>query len=54
MVTRISYIALGFIIGAGVFFAVMSTGNESTSIAKTGRLSPVVAPTNFVMERFAG
>lgn len=54
MLTRISYIALGFVVGAGCFFAVMSIGNDATSVAKTGRLSPAVAPDTFVMERFAG
>lgn len=54
MLMRISYLALGFLVGAGFLFAVMTTTDEPANLAKTGRLSPAVAPANFVMERFAG
>lgn len=54
MLTRISYLALGFLIGIGCFFAVMSIHVDPTNLAKTGRLAPAVEPSDFVMERFAG
>jgi hypothetical protein len=54
MLTRISYIALGFLVGVGCFIVVMTSTNDATNLAKTGRITPAAAPTNFVMERFAG
>lgn len=54
MLTRISYLALGFVIGIGCFFTLMSINLDPTTLTKTGRLAPAVEPSDFVMERFAG
>ncbi|MDQ0320731.1 hypothetical protein QO002_002869 [Pararhizobium capsulatum DSM 1112] len=52
MLAKFSYLAFGFIIGAGLLMAVTSFSTNNATLQKTGRLTGVDAPIGFQMERF--
>ncbi len=52
MLAKSSYIAFGFIIGAGLIMAITGFATSNNVLQKTGRLNAPVAPVDFQMERF--
>ena len=52
MLAKSSYIAFGFIIGAGLIVAITGFATSDSALQKTGRLNAPIAPIDFQMERF--
>jgi hypothetical protein len=52
MLAKFSYIAFGFVIGAGLLMAATSFSTDTSALQKTGRLNGTVAPVDFQMDRF--
>ena len=50
MLAKFSYLAFGFVIGAGLLMAL--TMADHGTLAKTSRLNGTMAPVNFEMDRF--
>ncbi|WP_426239106.1 hypothetical protein [Pararhizobium sp. DWP1-1-3] len=51
MLAKFSYLAFGFVVGAGLLMA-LTMADHTTTLAKTSRVNGPVAPVNFEMERF--
>ncbi|MCW0000670.1 hypothetical protein OE766_20785 [Pararhizobium sp. YC-54] len=58
MLTKFSYLAFGFVLGAALLLTLTMVNNNSTVLSKTSRLNGTaapaynVAPADFAMERF--
>lgn len=54
MITKIAYLALGFLVTATLLIATSALSPGDVHLSKMGRLNGAAAPNGFVMERFAG